>query len=87
MGDDFPLEPVPDTDCISWWPLTVMRLGRVATLAQLFMGTTLGFNMGILPAFLGLTVGTCILLVIAIPMGMIGRQTHLATFWGWPFLP
>lgn len=79
VSDDFPLEPVPDTHCISWWPLTVMRLGQFATLAQLLMGATLGFNMGILPAFVGLTVGTVILLVIALPMGIIGRQTHLST--------
>ncbi len=78
-AEDFPLEPVPATFSIPWGPLTVMRLGQFATLAQLFMGATLGFNMGIIPAFIGLAVGTVILLLIATPMGIIGCQTRQAT--------
>lgn len=85
--DDYPLSPVPNSGRLSWFSIAVMRFGQFATLAELLMGATLGYGMGIIPAFSALALGTAILLAIAIPMGIIGQRTGLATslltrWWG-----
>ncbi|MDA8192565.1 MAG: cytosine permease [Thermaerobacter sp.] len=78
-SDDFPLEPVPKSRELHWFALTTMRFGQFATLAQLLMGASLGYGMGLIPAFLALAAGTAILLAVAIPMGIVGQETGLAT--------
>lgn len=79
LSDDFPLEPLPSDRQIGWIKLTVMRFGQFATLAQLLVGSTLGATMRISNAFIALAVGIIVLLVVAIPMGIIGQRTGLAT--------
>lgn len=78
-GEDFPLAAVPPTRTVGWRALTVMRLGQFTTLAQLLVGSTLGYAMGIIPAFLAFAVGTVILLLVAIPMGLVGQAYRLPT--------
>lgn len=78
-ADDFPLQPVPGSRQIGWVALTIMRFGQFATLAQLLVGSSLGATMTLPDAFLALVLGCVILLLVALPMGLIGQQTSLAT--------
>ncbi len=77
--DDFPLTPVPKSRELTWWSIAIMRFGQFTTLAQLLMGATLGYSMGLVPAGIALGSGTVILLAVAIPMGVLGQDTGLAT--------
>ncbi|MCY0879937.1 MAG: cytosine permease [Firmicutes bacterium] len=79
QNDDFPLTVVPSSHLLPWWQLAWMRWGQFTTLAQLTMGATLGWSMGLFQALLALSLGTLILLMVAIPMGIMGQQTRLAT--------
>ncbi|PSR22168.1 MAG: cytosine permease [Sulfobacillus acidophilus] len=78
-SDDFPLTPVPKSRDLAWWSIAIMRFGQFTTLAQLLMGATLGYSMGLVPAGIALGIGTLILLAVAIPMGIIGVDTGFAT--------
>ncbi|NMP24929.1 hypothetical protein [Sulfobacillus harzensis] len=79
QSDDFPLEVLPQERKIGWVPLTVMRFGQFATLAQLLVGSTLGATMSPLDAFFALSLGVIILLLVAMSMGIVGQKSGLPT--------
>ncbi|MEA5360144.1 cytosine permease [Amycolatopsis sp., V23-08] len=77
--DDYALTRVPDHARYSWWSVAVQRFGQVSALSQFLLGATVGFGMGFWPAVLAFTLGSVILELITILVGVIGVREGLST--------
>ncbi|WP_246127090.1 purine-cytosine permease family protein [Embleya hyalina] len=63
----------------SWFGLAVQRFGQLSALVQFLVGAALGFGMNFWDAFLALTLGSVILELVAIAIGVIGVREGLST--------
>jgi cytosine permease len=77
--DDYALTRVPDQARYSWWSVAVQRFGQVSALSQFLLGATVGFGMSFWPAVLAFTLGSVILELITILVGVIGVREGLTT--------
>lgn len=77
--DDYALTRVPRSARYSWWSVAVQRFGQVSALSQFLLGATVGFGMGFWPAFLAFTLGSVILELIMILVGVMGMREGLST--------
>ncbi|MGW7535805.1 purine-cytosine permease family protein [Amycolatopsis sp. NPDC054798] len=77
--DDYALTRVPDSARYSWWSVAVQRFGQVSALSQFLLGATIGFGMSFGNAVLAFTLGSVILELITILVGVIGVREGLAT--------
>ncbi|MCP2166394.1 purine-cytosine permease family protein [Goodfellowiella coeruleoviolacea] len=77
--DDYALARVPSAARYSWWSIAVQRFGQISALSQFLLGATLGFGMSFGGALLALTLGSVILEVVAIFLGVIGVREGLST--------
>lgn len=78
-ADDHALSRVPDGARYSWFSVAVQRFGQISALAQFLVGATLGFGMSFWSAFWALTVGSVILELLCILIGVIGVREGLNT--------
>ncbi|GAA2104425.1 cytosine permease [Brevibacterium salitolerans] len=76
---DYADAPVPGSARRHWFPIAVTKFGQVSALSQFLLGSTLGFGMTFLNAFLAITIGSVILQVVSIAVGIIGMRTGLTT--------
>lgn len=83
--DDYSLQRVPKTARKHWFGIAVQRFGQVSALSQFLLGATLGYAMGFWDAALAFLLGSLILEVVIIFVGIIGQregmQTSLLTRW------
>ncbi|MEU3980446.1 cytosine permease [Streptomyces sp. NPDC026672] len=77
--DDYALARVPASARRSWFGLAVQRFGQLSALIQFLVGATLGFGMDFWHAFWALTLGSVILELVAIGVGVIGVREGLST--------
>src|SRR5205807_3931658 len=61
------------------WAVAVQRFGQVSALSQFLLGATVGFGMSFWPAVLAFTLGSVILELITILVGVIGVREGLST--------
>jgi cytosine permease len=83
--DDYALARVPVESRYSWFSVAVQRFGQVSALSQFLLGSTVGFGMAFWPAFWAFTLGSVVLELVSIGVGVIGAreglQTSMLTRW------
>lgn len=83
--DDYSLQRVPKAARRHWFGIAVQRFGQVSALSQFLLGATLGYAMGFWDAALAFLLGSVILEVVIILVGIVGQregmQTSLLTRW------
>jgi len=77
--DDFALARVPSSARYSWASVAIQRFGQVSALSQFLLGATLGLGMTFWRAVLAVTLGSVILEVLAIFVGIAGMREGLST--------
>lgn len=77
--DDYSLTPVPDKARYSWLVVALQRFGQLSTISQFLIGAALGFGLPFWHALLALTIGTVVLELITILVGIIGVRQGLST--------
>lgn len=77
--DDYSLRRVPDDQRCSWVTVAVQRFGQVSSFHQFLLGAVLGFGMTFWDAVLAITIGSVMLEVITILMGVAGAREGLST--------
>jgi cytosine permease len=77
--DDYALARVPLDQRYSWWTVAVQRFGQVSALSQFLLGSTVGFSMTFWGAFWAFTLGSVVLELVSIGVGIIGAKEGLQT--------
>ncbi|MGW5054296.1 purine-cytosine permease family protein [Actinokineospora sp. NPDC004072] len=77
--DDYSLRRVPQERRCSWVTVAVQRFGQVSSFHQFLLGAVLGFGMTFWDAVLAITIGSVMLEVITILMGVAGTREGLST--------
>ncbi|SDM33568.1 cytosine permease [Nonomuraea maritima] len=76
---DYPLERVPPSARYSWLNVAVQRFGQLSDLTQFLLGATLGAGLSFWGAFWAFTLGSVILEVVCIFVGIAGMREGLST--------
>ncbi|MFT2017758.1 purine-cytosine permease family protein [Streptomyces sp. 796.1] len=76
--DDYALTRVPDEARHSWVSVAVQRFGQVSSFQQFLVGAVLGFGMDFTDAVIAITVGSVMLEVITILLGIAGVREGLS---------
>ncbi|WP_109471742.1 purine-cytosine permease family protein [Ornithinimicrobium cavernae] len=76
---DYASRPVPREAQRHWFSVAVTKFGQVSALSQFLIGSTLGFGMTFFHAFLAITMGSVILQIVSILVGIIGQRQGLTT--------
>ncbi|WP_040589475.1 purine-cytosine permease family protein [Sciscionella marina] len=77
--DDYALERVPADARYPWWSIAIQRFGQLSALAQFLLGATLGFGMPFWNAILAITVGSVLLEIVTVFVGIAGMREGLST--------
>lgn len=77
--DDHALSRVPQSERKHWFGIATMRFGQISALSQFLLGATLGFGMDFWMAFWAITLGSVILEVISIFVGIAGMKEGMST--------
>ncbi|MGW1948564.1 purine-cytosine permease family protein [Streptomyces sp. NPDC001940] len=77
--EDYPLERVPRAARYSWFNVAVQRFGQLSDLTQFLLGATLAAGLSFWGAFWAFTLGSVILEVVCIFVGIAGMREGLAT--------
>jgi cytosine permease len=77
--EDFPLERVPRSARYPWFNVAVQRFGQLSDLTQFLLGATLGAGLSFWGAFWALTLGSVILEVVCVFVGVAGMREGLST--------
>ncbi|WP_431040892.1 purine-cytosine permease family protein [Streptomyces sp. P1-3] len=77
--DDYSLTRVPEESRHSWVSVAVQRFGQVSSFQQFMVGAVLGFGMDFTDAVLAITIGSVMLEVITILLGIAGVREGLST--------
>ncbi|ALG09680.1 purine-cytosine permease family protein [Kibdelosporangium phytohabitans] len=77
--DDYSLRRLPDEARTSWFSVAVQRFGQVSAFHQFLLGATLGFGMTFWDAVLAITLGSVMLEVVTILMGIAGVRESVST--------
>lgn len=77
--DDYALERVPEVERKHWFSIAIMRFGQISALSQFLLGATLGFGMDFWTAFWAITLGSVILELVAIFVGIAGMREGMST--------
>ncbi|MFZ3475794.1 purine-cytosine permease family protein [Streptomyces sp. 4.24] len=70
---------VPRSERCSWWNIAVQRFGQMSDLTQFLLGATLGAGMSFWGAFWAFTLGSVILQIVCVSIGVIGMREGLST--------
>ncbi|MEU7528416.1 cytosine permease [Saccharothrix sp. NPDC042600] len=79
MHDDHSLRRLPDTARCSWVSVAVQRFGQVSSFHQFLLGAVLGFGMTFWDAVLAITLGSVMLEVVTVLMGVAGMREGVST--------
>ncbi|GGJ95991.1 cytosine permease [Pilimelia anulata] len=77
--DDYSLVPVPQSARRSWISVAVQRFGQVSSFQQFMVGAILGYGMTFWDAVLAITIGSALLEIITILLGIAGVREGLST--------
>jgi N-methylhydantoinase A/oxoprolinase/acetone carboxylase beta subunit/purine-cytosine permease-like protein len=77
--EDYPLVRVPHGARYPWFNVAVQRFGQLSDLTQFLLGATLGAGLSFWGAFWAFTLGSVILEVICIFVGIAGMREGLST--------
>ncbi|MCP9958525.1 purine-cytosine permease family protein [Streptomyces sudanensis] len=77
--DDYSLTPVPEEARHSWFSVAVQRFGQVSSFQQFMVGAVLGYGMTFTDAVIAITVGSVMLEVVTILMGVAGVKEGVST--------
>lgn len=77
--DDYSLTRVPDEARHSWVSVAVQRFGQVSSFQQFMVGAVLGFGMDFTDAVIAITIGSVMLEIITILLGIAGVREGLST--------
>ncbi|MGW5649110.1 purine-cytosine permease family protein [Saccharopolyspora sp. NPDC003752] len=76
---DYPLERVPRSARYPWFNVAVQRFGQLSDLTQFLLGATLGAGLSFWGAFWAFTLGSVILEIVCIFVGIAGMREGLST--------
>ncbi|AHI00830.1 cytosine permease [Kutzneria viridogrisea] len=76
--DDYALTPVPTSARRTWFSVALQRFGQVSSFHQFLLGSALGFSMTFTDALIAITIGSVILEVVTILLGVIGVREGLS---------
>ncbi|GGK20272.1 cytosine permease [Pilimelia terevasa] len=77
--DDYSLVRVPESERRSWISVAVQRFGQVSSFQQFMVGAILGYGMTFWNAVIAITIGSALLEVITILLGIAGVREGLST--------
>ncbi|WP_113702281.1 purine-cytosine permease family protein, partial [Nonomuraea lactucae] len=77
--DDFALQRVPPGARYRWPTVAIQRFGLLSALSQFLLGATLGMGMTFWDAVLAVTLGSVILELVAIAVGVAGMREGMST--------
>jgi cytosine permease len=77
--EDHPLERVPCDARRPWFNVAVQRFGQLSDLTQFLLGATLGAGLTFWGAFWAFTLGSVILEVVCVFVGIAGMREGLST--------
>lgn len=77
--DDYALERVPEKEKKHWFAIATMRFGQISALSQFLLGAALGFGMDFWTAFWAITLGSVILELVSIFVGIAGMREGMST--------
>lgn len=77
--DDYSLTRVPAEARHSWVSVAVQRFGQVSSFQQFLVGAVLGFGMTFTDAVIAITIGSVMLEIITILLGIAGVREGLST--------
>lgn len=77
--DDYALRRVPRSARYSWVSVAVQRFGQISSFHQFLLGATLGAGLSFWTAFWAFTIGSVVLEVITILIGIAGVRQGLST--------
>ncbi|MGW1006581.1 purine-cytosine permease family protein [Streptomyces sp. NPDC002520] len=76
---DYPLERVPRSARYPWFNVALQRFGQLSDLTQFLLGATLGAGLSFWGAFWAFTLGSVILEIVCIFVGIAGQREGLST--------
>ncbi|WP_027414746.1 purine-cytosine permease family protein [Aneurinibacillus terranovensis] len=79
MADDFSLTRVPAGARLPMWEVLLVRLGALTTLSQFMLGSALGYGMTFWQAFWATMLGSVLLEVVSLLIGIVGAREGLST--------
>ncbi|RYM04976.1 cytosine permease [Sporolactobacillus sp. THM7-7] len=79
LTDDYSLTRVPKEKRTSFWSVFFVRIGALTALSQLILGAALGYGMSFWDAFWATMLGSVILEVVSIFIGIAGAREGLST--------
>ncbi|MFD7668600.1 purine-cytosine permease family protein [Streptomyces sp. NPDC059788] len=77
--DDYSLTPVPEEARRSWFSVAVQRFGQVSSFQQFMVGAVLGYGMTFTDALIAITVGSVMLEIVTILLGIAGVREGVST--------
>jgi cytosine permease len=76
---EFECSPVPDSDTVSGWQISLVKVGGVIALPAFVLGAELGASLGLVRAFYSMAVGGLILTAVAALTGTVAARSRLTT--------
>ncbi len=77
--DDYALVRVPEEKRYSWVSVAFQRFGQLSALAQFFLAAMIGMGMTFWNAILAITIGSVLLEIVTIFVGIAGQREGLST--------
>ncbi|MEV0402588.1 cytosine permease [Actinoallomurus sp. NPDC050550] len=78
-AEDYSLHRVPVSARYSWWSVATQRFGQLSALSQFLLGVTLGLGMTFWRAVLAIALGSVLLEIVSIFVGIAGTREGLST--------
>ncbi len=72
--------PVPASDSVPAYRVTLVCLGISFTLTSLYIGSELALSLGLAQAIRAVLLGSAVLAVLSIPAALVGAHTRLSTY-------
>ncbi|MBB6283598.1 purine-cytosine permease family protein [Geobacillus subterraneus] len=77
--DDFSLSRVPVEARLPMWEVLLVRIGALTALSQFMLGAALGYGMTFWEAFWATMLGSVVLEIVSLLMGIAGAREGLST--------
>ncbi|MDR1386588.1 MAG: cytosine permease [Propionibacteriaceae bacterium] len=79
VANDYPFSRVPRSQRYGWFSIAIQRFGQISALSQFLLGAALGFSLTFWESFWAITIGSVIIEVLCIFVGIIGVKEGLNT--------
>ncbi|MCP8967982.1 purine-cytosine permease family protein [Ectobacillus ponti] len=79
LADDFSLTRVPQEARLPMWEVLLVRVGALTALSQFMLGAALGYGMTFWEAFWATMLGSVLLEVVSLFLGLAGAREGLST--------